>query len=257
MEPVTSHGKLNAMIAAAQAVEMPFANCAMLETIPSGPLGTRSGAKSVKQRLGKLVLVIGAGLASNCHADVFVRDDIIVEPDPARFNICYDHGCASLAWVTLSTEQWQRVRAVFAAPAATPTEERAQVRTAISLFEIIVGAMTGTANDKGGDWTGLGLPGQMDCIDESINTTIYLRMLEKYGLLHWHRVEDRSTRLPWLQWPHTTAVIEERANRKKWAVDSWFLDNGEPPFILPLETWKRGWRPSQDDLPFEEPSPAQ
>ena len=250
-------GKLNATPAAVQAAGLRIADCAMLETKPSGPLGTRSGAKSVKQWLGKLVFVIGAGFASNCHADVFVRDDIIVDPEPARFNICYDHGCASLAWATLSTEQWQRVRSIFAAPAATPMEERGQVRTAIALFETIVGAMTGTANDKGGDWAGLGLPGQMDCIDESINTTVYLRMLEKHGLLHWHRVADRSTRWPWLQWPHTTAVIEESASRKKWAVDSWFLDNGEPPFVLPLETWKRGWRPSQGSPPIEEPSPAQ
>jgi len=24
------------------------------------------------------------------------------------------------------------------------------------------------------------------------------------------------------------------------------LDNGEPPFVLPLATWKAGWRPQQD-----------
>jgi len=193
--------------------------------------------------LRALAFGFAASFALTCRADVFVRQDIITDPDPARFNICYDHGCASLAWVTLSAEQWQRLRAVFSSPAATASDEREQIRNAIALFETIVGAMTGTAQDKGGDWAGWGLPGQMDCIDESTNTTIYLLMLEKYGLLRWHRVADRSTRWSLFSWPHTTAVIEERASRKKWAVDSWFLDNGEPPFVLPLQTWKDGWKP--------------
>jgi hypothetical protein len=195
--------------------------------------------------LGALVFLLGAGFALNGHADVFVREDIVTDPEPARFNICYDHGCASLAWVKLDAEQWQRLRAKFAKPAATPAEEREQIRAAIGLFETIVGAMTSTASDKGGNWEGFGLPGQMDCIDESTNTTIYLRMLQKGGMLRRHDVADRSTRWSLFSWPHTTAVIEERASLRQWAVDSWFLDNGKPPFVLPLETWKDGWRPQQ------------
>jgi hypothetical protein len=201
--------------------------------------------------LRKLVFAVGAGIALSCQADVFVREDIITDPDPARFNICYSHGCASLSWVKMSAEQWQRVREVFAKPADTPAGEREQIRTAIALFETIVGAMTGTAGDKGGNLAGFGLTGQMDCIDESTNTTTYLRMLEKYGLLRWHKVADRATRWSLFTWPHTTAVIEERAGLELWAVDSWFLDNGEPPFILPLDTWRQGWTPPKID-----PAPA-
>ena len=197
--------------------------------------------------LRKLVFVIGAGCALNCRADTFVREDIITDPDPAQFNVCYNYGCASLAWLKLSDEQWQRLRSVFAQPAATPSEERGQIRTAIALFETMVGAMTGTASDKGGTWPGFGQSGQMDCIDESTNTTIYLRMLQKYGLLRWHSVADRATRWSLFTWPHTTAVIEERTSHRPWAVDSWFLDNGEPPFVLPLETWKDGWKPPPPD----------
>ena len=193
--------------------------------------------------LKTLVFVGAAGFALNCRADVFVREDIITDPDPARFNICYDHGCASLAWVKLSPEQWQRVREVFATPADTPADERERIRFAIALFETMVGQMTGTAGEKGGNLVGFGSPGQMDCIDESTNTTIYLLMLQKYDLLRWHRVADRATRWSLFSWPHTTAVIEERAGLERWAVDSWFLDNGEPPFVLPLDTWRQGWKP--------------
>jgi len=202
-------------------------------------------AKLLRRPVASLILIFGTGFAFSCHADTFVREDIIVEPEPGNFNICFDNGCASLAWVKLNAEQWQRLRAVFSKPADTPAEERGQIRVAVALFETIVGAMTGTASDKGGNWKGFGLPGQMDCIDESINTTVYLRMLQKYGLLRWHSVADRSTRWSLFTWPHTTAVIEEGASRRRWAVDSWFLDNGEPPFVLPLETWKDGWKPFQ------------
>ena len=190
---------------------------------------------------------IGAGAALGCKADVFVREDIITEPEPTQFNICYDHGCASLAWVKLSKQQWQQVRSVFSAPAGTAAGEREQIRSAVALLETMVGAMTGTATDKGGNWAGWGLPGQMDCIDESINTTIYLRMLQRDGLLRWHQAGDRATRWTPLSWPHTTAVIEERSTLVRWAVDSWFLDNGEPPFVLPLQAWRDGWRPDDQN----------
>ena len=203
-----------------------------------------------------LVCVIGAVLAFNSCADTFTREDIITDPDPARFNICYDNGCASLAWVTLSAEQWQRVKSAFPGLTASASDEREQIRTAIGLFETIVGDITGTSNDKGGNWAGFGLPKQMDCIDESTNTTIYLRMLQKYGLLHWHSVGDRVTRWGLFRWPHTTAIVEERATRQRWAVDSWFLDNGKPPFVLPLEVWKAGWTPFRHDA-AEPPMPPQ
>jgi len=68
--------------------------------------------------LRKLVFVLAAGFALDGHADAFVREDIVADPDPAQFNICYSHGCASLAWVSLSAEQWQRLQSVYALVAA-------------------------------------------------------------------------------------------------------------------------------------------
>ena len=203
-------------------------------------------ARAVKL-LGTVLLPVVACFPLDCRADVFVRDDIITDPNPARFNICYGHGCAHLAWVNLSAEQWQQVRMAFAKPADTAAEERTQIAAAVALLESIVGALTGTAGDKGGDWEGLGLPGQMDCIDESINTTIYLRMLQKDDLIPRHSVADRATRWSIFSWPHTTAVITERESLERWAVDSWFLDNGEPPFVLPLAIWKSGWKPPKGE----------
>jgi hypothetical protein len=176
-------------------------------------------------------------------ADVFVRDDIITDPTWQRFSVCHDNGCLSLDQVALTEQQWEQLRAVFFPLAEDAAEERARVRAAIALMEKFVGDATGTWQDKGGTFN-FGKTGQMDCIDESINTSLYLTMFYKYGMLRHHRVQDRATR-GWFifGWPHTTAVMRENARDAVWAVDSWFLDNGQPPFILPLDEWKRGWKP--------------
>jgi hypothetical protein len=88
------------------------------------------------------------------------------------------------------------------------------------------------------------LPGQQDCIDESVNTSLYLTLLESVGLMRFHTEEDRATRGHFiLGYPHTTAVIREIKSGNLYAVDSWFYDNGMPPVIIPIETWKDGWEP--------------
>jgi hypothetical protein len=186
---------------------------------------------------------LGLLVPLQASADVFGRDDIITDPTWQRFSVCYDHGCQSLAYVALTDQQWQQLRAAFLPPAETAAEERQRVRAAIAMMETFVGHATSTWRDKGGTFNS-GKTGQMDCIDESINTSLYLTMFYKYGMLRHHRVDERATR-GWFifGWPHTTAVIRENARNASWAVDSWFLDNGEPPFILPLDVWKQGWKP--------------
>lgn len=204
------------------------------------------------QRFGvdlRWLLVLGLMLPKvHLWADIFVREDIELDPTPGKMTICHGNGCASLSHVGLTAEQWEEVRRLFHPLADSAQEERERLRSAIARMEKYVGEVTGTWRDKGGTFNGG--EGQMDCIDESTNTTLYLKMFEKYGLMRHHRVADRQTR-GWFVggWPHTTAVIrEERAPASRqgdgyWAVDSWFLDNGEPPFILPLEVWKSGWKP--------------
>ncbi len=196
----------------------------------------------------RLFFLIIMMFCSSPRADVLVRDDIIVDPVPNQMSVCHGNGCLDLSYVSLTPEQWQELRGLFHPLARSAEEERERLRRAIALMEKFSGAATGTWMDKGGTFNGGG--GQMDCIDESINTTLYMTVFLKYGLMREHRIEDRVTRGWFLGgWPHTTAVIRETAVLREkgssglWAVDSWFLDNGEPPFILPLETWKSGWEP--------------
>ena len=176
-------------------------------------------------------------------ADVFVRDDLITDPKPERFSFCYHGSCAETVVTGLEDSEWQQVREIFSAR-TTPDRERAAIRRAIALIEQIVGKKTGTSEDEAGTFSRLGEQGQLDCIDESTNTTFYLTMMVNDGLIRWHSVEDRAHRGLFLRgWPHTTAVIRDRHSGRAYAVDSWFLDNGRPPYIIPLEKWQDGWEP--------------
>lgn len=172
----------------------------------------------------------------------------VTHPTFRDFSVCYGNTCRFIAELALRDGEWDRVRALFGATVTTPAQEREGIRAAVAILEQMTGERTGTSADRGENLSGLGLSGQMDCVDESTNTTVYLTMLQVDQLLRWHTVEARTSRgLGSLQVPHFTAVIRDKNDNMRYAVDSWFLDNGEPPFIVPLSEWERGWRPEAVD----------
>ena len=183
------------------------------------------------------------------RADSFSDDDsdnpeIISKPTPDVFSVCFNHSCQTVETHSITRQEWQR----FVTPLETPSEsaekERDAVARAIAIMEEIVGSKTGTGQDLGENLHGLLKTGQMDCIDESTNTTTYLYMLEQAGYLKWHTLVDSSTRFGiFAGMPHTTAVIEDINTHTRYAVDSWFFDNGMPPAIIKLSAWKKGWDP--------------
>jgi hypothetical protein len=194
-----------------------------------------------------LMLACSAAPAAGTYAiDTFVRSDIVTEPAPGNFSVCHGGTCNIVSPVSLDREQWEHIAAVFPSPARDAEEERGRIAQAIARFETLVGALTDTADDRAENQAGRSWRSQMDCIDESTNSTTYLRILARAGLLGWHRVEARVTRGFFVfGWPHTTAVVSELAGGAKWAVDSWFFENGRPPVIVPLDLWKSGWRPAK------------
>ena len=192
------------------------------------------------------VLALEAGAAGLYAIDTFVRSDIVTEPTLGNFSVCHAGTCTIVSQAGLDDGQWRQIAAVFPAPARDAQEERARIAEAIARFEAVVGAIADTSDDRAENQRGEKWWSQMDCIDESTNSTTYLRILARAGLLRWHRVEARVTRGYFLfGWPHTTAVVSEVGTGTKWAVDSWFHENGRPPEIVPLELWKTGWRPEK------------
>ena len=195
-----------------------------------------------------LALQAPAGAAFEAVLDHEPKPVQIDDPTPQLFSVCYEHSCTRVAHLTLDVTRWNPVREAFLPSAGSAAEERERIRQAIAYLEVEIGQRIGTLGDVGGSFEGfLEAGNQLDCVDESTNSTTYLRMMERDGLLRFHRVGSRTARARSggfiIGWPHFTAVIEEIASGEKWAVDSWFRDNGEPPEVVPLSLWKTGWKP--------------
>jgi hypothetical protein len=133
-------------------------------------------------------------------------------------------------------------------------EERRHLGRAIALLEIRIGAVAGTSNDRYAATTlnKNNDPGQLDCIDETVNTTTYLRLLKNLGHMRFHDVGVAAQRgslsgFAFNDFVTNTAVIAEKSTGSSFAIDSYFFGNGQEPKIMPLPEWRNNWRPSLDD----------
>lgn len=173
-------------------------------------------------------------------------------PELSHLEICQGGGCANVFQIALSDADWQPVENLFSEPIENAEEEREKISQAIGLLEEIIGYKTGTSEDRAGTFDNSSFTGQQDCNDEAINTTSYLRLLKQAGYISLHAIEDIRTRnFFFTGWPHTTAVMREEATGERFAVDSWFYDNGHPATIVPFNVWKANYQP--EDSPIGKP----
>ena len=75
------------------------------------------------------------------------------------------------------------------------------------------------------------IPTQQDCVDEATNTTSYLLVLDRHGLLKHHAVERPFAKDSLTHWTHWAAVIRETDNGERFAIDSSAGVNGENPTV--------------------------
>jgi hypothetical protein len=112
----------------------------------------------------------------------------------------------------------------------TPAEERRALAYAIAWMERRVAPTVGTASDRTSiDLRGSGDPSQLDCVDEATNTTSYLLVLDRHGLLKHHAVERPLAKDSLTRWTHWAAVIREKESGARFAIDSGTGPNGENP----------------------------
>lgn len=159
-------------------------------------------------------------------------------------SICYNYDCAVTARVDLRVNELHAARSLLLR-ATDAVEEREAISLVIGLFEVAAGLQTPTWADKGRNVNDDGVDGRMDCIDESANAASYLRLLESKGWLKHHLVLEPVKRAPLLLNDHWAARIAEKETGREFAVDSWFLDNGQPAFVVPLEEWRNGAEPNE------------
>jgi hypothetical protein len=167
------------------------------------------------------------------------------DPSPHHFAYCRDHTCETILKISLLDGQWSEITAPLQTPADNPSAERVQLSHVIATYETIVAEKAGTSRDIGGTIKGVFRLGQLDCIDETVNTDTLLVMLSRENLLRWHRRGDRAQRFVFFSdgAPHFAATIVEQPTGEVFAVDSWFRDNGQPADVVALADWQAGWNP--------------
>lgn len=162
-----------------------------------------------------------------------------------RVPICHGYGCLVQEQILYSDARLAEVGHLLNA-AVNAAEERKSLAEVVGQLYAWGGEQSDIRNDRGGNYADAGIPGMMDCIDHSTSTTRLLAMLEGRGYLRWHRVLGPEPRyFAFVIANHYTAVIEEKTDGEaaRFAVDSWFVDNGQPAVILPLAEWKKGAGP--------------
>lgn len=198
-----------------------------------------------KRLSAKLAVVVLAGLLAGCQGlhrgdplQWYVSQNGIPPRDGNRVSVCHSFGCQLKTTVTFDERDIGRMRRLIGN--GGPREEREGIRRMIAWAETRVAPAAGSADDFPGlDLGNAGVPGQMDCIDEASNTTSYLLVAERNGLLRHHRVGKPVARGFFLdgRYPHATAVIIEKTDGTPWAVDSWPHRNGEKPDMMTLQAW--------------------
>ena len=206
---------------------------------------SRSPALRGAALAGLLSLAACAG-----HEEARIGSIAEVHPIPAHYSLCHGNGCRLHTDISLSTAEWQEVRAIFTPPAADAVAERKQISLAVGRLEILAGRQAGTLDDAPGMGVHWEEDGQLDCVDETVNTTQDLRMFAADGLLRFHHAGAPGHRFVLSAWgPSNTATVIENATGKVYAIDSYFLANGEPASVVPLDLWIAGWVPEDGPPP--------
>jgi len=169
-----------------------------------------------------------------------------------RVSVCFNYGCLAQAEVVFNDNQLNDLRRLMEG-ARSPVDEREAVGQAIGLMLGWAGQQSPIAADRGGNFADDAVYGRMDCIDHSTTTSRLLRVLENHGWLRFHRVLRPALRARLLVFEHYSAQIEEisapeeKDERARFVVDSWFFDNGQPAVVMPLAAWMAGEGPNVDN----------
>ncbi len=196
------------------------------------------------------LLLCVSGCISNPHLH-YLRSYNISEPTTNNFTHCFNYGCQRRTQASLPESTKEKLIRLFTPIAHDKKSERDLISQAIQIFEQDIGELAGTNHDIRGTFRlyeeGNKVKGpQQDCTDESTNTTIYLALLDQLSLLKFYKPAYPANRQPFFSgapWWHQTAVMQDKETKEKFAVDSWFRNNGEPAYIVPYKEWKNGWMP--------------
>jgi hypothetical protein len=188
------------------------------------------------------LMTFDPALAAPQMAAGWFREVGYVAPTPNRIIACHGYGCSRRTEIMIEPGWFEQVSAVMKQGRSSPASERKALGEAIRIYTRFIAREFGGKPDAPRSPPSLsGLNGQMDCLDETANTTSLLLVLKQEGLLVHHDVERPESRGIFIdgRYPHYTAVIVDTGAHMKWAVDPWAEAPGQRPDLLPLGEWQK------------------
>jgi hypothetical protein len=199
-----------------------------------------------------LVVLGGCVYQQQGPPEVHFQEFATKPPQGNTVTVCHAYGCKAQTRFTFSQTDireiaglMQRVRRID-----TPREERRAIAYAIGWMERRVAPTVGTTRDRPSmDFSGSGDKSQQDCVDEATNTTSYLLILKRHGLMQHHVVESPFAKDDFGRWTHWAALIKERESGLTFAIDSSGSTNGENPTVQSAASFYVPDTPSDNEPP--------
>lgn len=162
----------------------------------------------------------------------------VANPRPESFFVCGSIGCENRVAVALSQAEWREVQAPFRKRPRNAGEERRALAEALRRIELIVGKKTGYDTDEA--YSGLQLSSRsQDCVDEMVNASVFLELMDNAGHLRFHQQGRRVTlgMMTRRFWTHTVSTIFQRDTGQEFIIDTWAVKVGETPYIMDRTAW--------------------
>ncbi|WP_162820323.1 hypothetical protein [Microvirga calopogonii] len=189
-----------------------------------------------------LLFMASSAEAASLPAQSWFNQQGYVGPSGSRIIACHGYGCVRRMAISVDGAWLSRAKETLRANQGSPDAERQALAEVIRSYTAYLATSLGGRPDTPGSPPQMsGVYGQMDCLDETANTTSVLLVLQEQGLLTHHAVLYPESRGFFLdgRYPHFTAVIAEKRTGTAWAVDPWKKAPGQRPDILPLTRWRQ------------------
>lgn len=162
-----------------------------------------------------------------------------VGASPEKFTMCHGYGCSYKTITNFTDTEWRAVKRIFKVKSKTAEAERTKIARAVALMEEQMGAAIGTDIDLPKAPLTRKSIKELDCIDETVNTTKYLSFLVDEDLLKFHVVGKPVYKGYMLNgvYPHNSASVVEVETGDIFVIDSYIFANGEEPDIRTLDSW--------------------
>ena len=172
---------------------------------------------------------------------------------PQDFALCHGFSCSYETRTGIAEKEWKKILRGFSPPAKNAAAERLKIAEAVRKIEAYVNKHSGLNPDKGKAVRFEKDEDQMDCVDETINTSQYLAFLDREGVFKFHVAADPVHRGYFVDgmWPHNSAAVRETESGAVFVIDSYYYDSGSKIAVVPLDEWLADWHP--EDVPRDYP----